>query len=80
MLWTSYASVRLVEREVVVVVELAGCQEGKMVARVRDQRVDNQARIPGDLLLEGGVLVGCKLQLAIRIFSTLRHEGLHSMH
>ena len=48
----SHLSVRLVECEVVVVVELAGGEEGKVVARVRDQRVDNQARIPGDLLKE----------------------------
>ena len=54
----SYVSSPLVEREVVVVVELAGGEEGKVVARVRYQRVDNQARVPGDLLL-GGVLVGC---------------------
>ena len=51
-LWTSYVSAPLVECEVVVVVELAGGEEGKVVARVRDQRVDNQARIPGDLLKE----------------------------
>ena len=41
----------------VVVVELAGGEEGKVVARVRDERVDNQARVPGDLL-KGGVFFG----------------------
>ena len=37
----------------VVVVELAGGEEGKVVARVRDERVDNQTRVPGDLFVKG---------------------------
>ena len=42
-------AVVLVEGEVVVVVELAGGEEGKVVAGVGYQGVDDQARVPGDL-------------------------------
>ena len=42
-------AVVLVEGEVVVVVELAGGEEGEVVAGVGDQGVDDQARVPGDL-------------------------------
>ena len=42
-------AVVLVEGEVVVVVELAGGEEGQVVTGVGDQGVDDQARVPGDL-------------------------------